>query len=157
MGRIVRDWKPLRVADLPVAPHRYHWDNPPPDLDDFDDYKAMKAAIPYSEGEVVYIERGGKAVRALIYVASYYRSDYDGCRRAYFKVQVETAEGLFSKLWEKTWPGFIQRGYQLAGLAPDVDAADATAKAAERRRKRSEEIMQEQREQMFACGNGEGL
>ena len=130
MGRKVKDWKPDLVADAKVAPHRYLYfstvrhDGTPgaKDMADCKNFAERKENLPYVEGEVVYLDRDGKAVKALIYVAhtSGYNDRYGDPREAY-KVQVETASGHWSKLWEIAHPGYIQRGYQRAGLAPDVD------------------------------------
>jgi hypothetical protein len=120
MGRIVRGWTPDKVADATVAPHRYTWDGKgQPDLDECKGYREILAAIPYKEGEAVYVQRGERAVKARIYRVHYERDRF-GERRAVFMVQFETAAGLWSKAWARTWAGFIQRGYALAGLAPDV-------------------------------------
>lgn len=131
MGRTVKDWSPVRADAIEPAPHRYLWSGavgangqPLGDIAAAPNYADARACIPYSEGEVVYIARGGKAVRALIYRVLIERNRY-GERRELYRVQVETRVGLFSKLWEDAHPGFVQRGYQAAGLAPDVpqDAA----------------------------------
>lgn len=126
MGRMVKNWTPIKVEEIEVAPHRYRWDgavgadgNRLGDIALADDFRAARACIPYKEGEVVYIERGDKAVRALIYRAAIGRDRY-GDRREWYNVQPETASGTFSKLWERVHPGFIQRGYQRAGLAPEI-------------------------------------
>lgn len=126
MGRIVKDWKPIKADDVEVAPHRYRFDGtidaegkPIGDIAFAESFDAAKACVPYKQGEVVYIERGGQAVRALIYVAFWSR-DSAGFRREFYNVQPETAAGTFSKLWERVYAGQVQRGYQRAGLAPDV-------------------------------------
>lgn len=130
MGRIVKNWKPDLVAGATVAPHRYiyngtfrHDGNPgAKEMADCTSYAERRANLPYVEGEVVYLDRNGVAVKALIYVAhtSGYTDRYGDPREAY-KVQIETVSGHWSKLWEIAHPGYIQRGYQRAGLAPDVD------------------------------------
>jgi hypothetical protein len=127
MGRVVKDWKPVEVDSIAPAPHRYLHSGVIGDhgqrlgeIEDAPTYGAAKSCIPYKEGEVVYVEHNGEAKRALIYKALMDRDRY-GDRREYYLLQVETAKGVFSKLWEKAWPGFVQRGYHRAGLAPDLD------------------------------------
>lgn len=128
MGRVVKsfmikpEW-PLQPSTAPIAPHRYTWENDLPDLDSFGlhEWDQMKAAIPYKDGEVVYIDRGGVAVRALIIDAFVRRDEYSGVRRPRYRVMVETAKDTWSKNWEYVFPGFIQRGYLAAGLAPDCE------------------------------------
>lgn len=48
--------------------------------------------------------------------------DRDGERHAKYRVQFETKRGTGSQQWHwhYTYPGPIQRGYQLAGLAPEM-------------------------------------
>lgn len=129
MGRKVKDWKPDLVASAEVAPHRYLWSgaidavgNVLPDPDAAPDFKAFKAAVPYQAGDVVYVDRGGVPVKARIIDFWWDRDlrERTGEKREMYRVQFETAAGMWSKLWERTHPGFIQRGYKLAGLAPDV-------------------------------------
>lgn len=128
MGRVVKDWKPVKADDMQVAPHRYLWGGAIgsdgqklPWIENATNSRETRAAIPYREGEVIYIDRGGIAVRALIYVVLPHTRDHLGSRRESFHVQPETRDGTFSKLWERVYPGTIQRGYHKAGLAPDLD------------------------------------
>jgi len=127
MGRLVRAWKPERVEDYEVAPHRYLYDDPPGVALSFgepDTFGAWFETIPYKEGEVVYVDRGApEPALAKIYAVTVWRDRY-GERRECYKVQYATKAGQWSKLWEKTYSGYIQRGYQKAGLAPDVPAND---------------------------------
>lgn len=123
MARIDRFWKPEKVEDTPVAPHRYLYN-------DFDDsyrwdhnqpggYRDFINAVPYKKGDVVWVKDGDKAKRARIMdIAAEF--DRYGDRREKFRVQFETAKGEWSKLWTYTYPGPIQRGYQMMGLAPDM-------------------------------------
>lgn len=126
MGRIVKDWKPIKADEIEIAPHRYLWTGaigadgqPIGDIALADSYAEAKACVPYKVGEVIYIERSGQAVRALIYSTSWDRNWFSE-RREFYNVQPETKDGTFSKLWERVYPGFIQRGYQRAGLAPEM-------------------------------------
>lgn len=121
MSRIIRGWTPEQVDDAPVAPHRYRWDRD----DDIDnDPSAMpirdwKAAQPYQPGDVVYVQDGDDLRKARIMAV---HVDYDRWddRRPKFKVQYATKGGLWGKLFSYTYPGPIQRGYKLAGLAPEI-------------------------------------
>lgn len=125
MGRIVKDWKPDRVEDAEIAPHRYTWDASS-DYQDARELKAFLAGVPYKAGEVVYVERAGHgeyvARKARILFVTWDREHRErtGERREMYRVQFETGAGLWSKLWEYVHPGHVQRGYKLAGLAPDV-------------------------------------
>ena len=133
MGRKVRDWKPIVVDDLPVAPHRYHYKGTiGPNGEELanvelaKDYTEARRTFPYQEGEVVYMDDGGKAVRVLIYAVCIGRNMY-GDRTHEYKVQRETKGGTFSKLWERTYPGFIQRGYARAGIATEFPYLEGAA------------------------------
>lgn len=127
MPRVVREWKPIMVDDLDVAPHRYRYTGTiGPDGQELkdvglcDEYREAMQNVPYREGEVVFVEGPkGKPERALIHTV-YLRRDRFGFRVERYKIQRQTAKGLFSKLWEQSAPGFIQRGYQQAGLAPEM-------------------------------------
>lgn len=133
MGRTVRHpifTKLLEATPVPslatVAPHRYLWSGAilpngekAKDLCLCDDYNEAKANIPYLEGEVIWLIRDGKPIRALI-IDTHLERDRFGDRREFYRVVFETKKDTWSKLWEKTWPGFVQKGYKIAGLAPDV-------------------------------------
>lgn len=121
MSRLVKDWRPLAADEAAIAPHRYRWnaDGLPDGLES--SMKEWRAKVPYQPGDVVWImRRDGKAARALIRSVE---AEYDryGDRRERYRVQPETAAGLFSRMWEYTYPGPIQRGYLAAGLAPDLE------------------------------------
>lgn len=119
MARIWRSWSPKRAIHSPIAPHRYTWDDDRPDPALARDLKTWRALVPYKEGEAVYVDRGGKAVKALI-LDVFPDRDSAGFRRERYRIVVETAKGLWSRSWEYAHPGAIQRGYQRAGLAPDL-------------------------------------
>lgn len=116
---------PATVDETTVAPHRYTWDG----ANNVDGdpsampYREWRKAQPYQPGDVVWIDRDGKAVRA--YISDVF-VEYDryGDRRAKYRVHPETAKGTWSKLWHYTFPGYIQRGYLRAGLAPDCEGKD---------------------------------
>ncbi len=123
--RAVRNWTEESVSDFTVAEHRYTWDRDGAE----DALKApgeghrirdWRAALPYQVGDVIWVERNDKPVRAKIIdiVVEYDR--YDDRRPAY-QCQTETARGIWSKVWSRFYPSSIQRGYLLAGLAPDLE------------------------------------
>lgn len=120
MGRIWRDWTPARADLTEVAPHRYLWNGDRSDPALAPDYRTWKALVPYKPGEAVYVERGTRAIKALI-IDLFPDRDPMGFRREKYRIVTRTARGLWSRSWEYTYPGFIQRGYHRAGLAPDLD------------------------------------
>jgi hypothetical protein len=132
----VKEWSAdEKVEDAAVAPHRYTFDSSS-DYRDAEDYQAFIAGVPYKEGEVVYVERYGegcKLAKKARIVHVWYERDRFGDRRELYRAQFETAKGLWSKVAEKTYAGPIQRGYQLAGLAPDLDEADRRSAEFKRR------------------------
>ena len=109
-----------------VAQHRYKWDEPMNE-------EYMKASedrtvpireflklAPYQKGEVVYVVYGDEFAKA--YISGVYL-DYDvyGDRREKYRVHRLNADGKsFSKRWYYAHPGQVQRGYQRAGLAPEM-------------------------------------
>lgn len=116
-SRAIRDWTPEWVSALPVAPHRYRWNDDSEPCEQ--SYKAVKAAAPYQPGDVVYIAYGAGYVRARI-MHVFVRRNYREELVEYYRTQRETKKGLWSKLYWDVHPGYIQRGYQRAGLAPEM-------------------------------------
>lgn len=122
MTRLVKDWTPDLVSAGVVAPHRYTWDRADePEGQSFEDWKKAR---PYNPGEIVFCERGlrdGTVSFEKVRIVNVWRErSHLGDMRERYRVQRATVEGLWSKSWEYRWPGHIQRGYKLAGLAPDV-------------------------------------
>ena len=107
------------VADCTVAPHRYLWTRNPDDMPDPDDYREVKAATPYKVGEVIWIAYGEGCTRAIISYVGPVRNYYDEWTEEY-TVHRETKKGTWSKIWYKVRSGIVQRGYQRAGLAPEM-------------------------------------
>ena len=129
------------VGNPDMAPHRYHYDTFDTGFRYLtDDYRVWKAAVPYKEGECIWIERDGAACRARIVHILHDRSyrERTGDRREVYRCQYETKAGKWSRNWTDAHPGTVQRGYQRAGLAPDVDRweplPEARAVAAEARK-----------------------
>ena len=117
--RKIENWEARPVSEFEVAPHRYLWtdgQDSDPDIRKFSDW--LKT-VPYQAGEVVWLEHKGKPVKARIMQVFRDYNRWQEAREMY-RVQIETAKGHWSKAWFYTWSGFIQRGYKLAGLAPDV-------------------------------------
>lgn len=129
MTRLVKNWTAELVADATVAPHRYLWSGTiladgslAKDLDDCETAAERKSNLPYAVGEVVYVDVGdADPVKARVHIA-FWSMNSHGERREFYNVQQETKSGVWSKLWTRVWSGHIQRGYQKAGLAPDVPA-----------------------------------
>lgn len=114
------------LPDLPpviafeVAPHRYLYDAPfDPETPLPLTWKEVKAASPYKAGEVVYVAYGDGFARAYIHALSCAHDDLGFLREAY-EVRRETKAGEWAKRTYIAHPGFIQRGYQRAGLAPEM-------------------------------------
>lgn len=124
MGRQVRkaDADDTLVKDYEVAPHRYIVNGFDDSYRYADNARDYVAGIPYKRGDVIYVEHNGKAKKALVHNIVFDRDRY-GDRRDCYNVQLETLKGRWAKLWVRKWPGHIQRGYHLAGLAPDMEGA----------------------------------
>jgi hypothetical protein len=124
--REIRGWTEEKVEGCAVAPHRYLWSRQGAEDDLAEPGSSRiaewKAALPYQRGEVIWVANGGRisAIRARILDIIV---DYDryGDRRPIYQCQTETAKGVWSKVWSRFYPGAVQRGYHLAGLAPDLD------------------------------------
>jgi hypothetical protein len=121
--REIRGWTEEKVEGCTVAPHRYTWSREAPE-DDLAEpgsgpIREWKAKLPYQPGEIMWVNRNGKPIRARILTVVV---DYDryGDRRPAYQCQTETAKGVWSKVWTRFYPGGVQRGYLLAGLAPDL-------------------------------------
>ena len=137
MGRVWKSWTPAKVEDALVAPHRYLWAGAigangakVEDIGLARSYDEAKRCFSYEAGDVVYVESGGEAVKLLIITRLYSHRDRFGDRAEAYRGVRETKKGLWSKQWEDVHPGFIQRGYQRAGLAPDVDEHQPLTKKA---------------------------
>lgn len=106
------------VSEFQIAPHRYRYDrddghSKPASLREF-----LKA-VPYQRGDVVLVALGNVVARAYVLSVNVYRNSW-GDRCESYRVLMETKKGYWSKSWRRTYPGPIQRGYALAGRAPDV-------------------------------------
>lgn len=108
------------VAEFEVAPHRYTYTklvggesliNPT--------FKEVKEAAPYKVGEVVYVAYGDGFAKCYIsYVAA--RVNHEGDKVEYYFGRRETKKGEWCKREYTVYPGYIQRGYYRAGLAPEI-------------------------------------
>lgn len=113
------------VAEFTVAPHRYLYTElvgaeallglPEPT------FRQVKEAAPYRAGDVVYAVYGDSFAKVYIhYVAA--RVNQYGDKVEYYIARRETKEGQWSKRTYECHPGYIQKGYQRAGLAPEMPA-----------------------------------
>lgn len=119
MGRRMKHGVKLGpVADYPVAPHRYLWDKTTPD-DLAITWREVRDAAPYKVGEVVFVVYGDGFRRAYVGAVDVTKDRWDDWRECY-QVFPETKAGQWSKLYYTAHPGFVQRGYQRAGLAPEM-------------------------------------
>lgn len=108
------------VADTPVAPHRMKWDASL-DVEPKDNkYSSFLETAHYKVGEVVMVVYGDGFARARIVNVTAQRK-YDGDLGHQYRVQRETKKGKWGRNLYYTWPGYIQRGYLRAGLAPDLE------------------------------------
>lgn len=106
------------VSSYEVAEHRYLWNAPVADPMPYK-WREVRDAAPYKVGEVVYVVHGDTYRKAIIAVVDCTKDAYDDWRECY-KVFPETKAGTWSKLFYVAHPGFIQRAYQRAGLAPEM-------------------------------------
>lgn len=135
MGRTVRGDRGVAIptinetpATAGVSPHRYRWDRGDDHEQPEQSYAEWHAAVAYKPGEVVYVDVSGVATLARVLYVFCERNRFDE-RQAKYRVQLATKRGTWAGSWVYTWPGFIQRGYALAGLAPDVPS-DVTRRRA---------------------------
>jgi hypothetical protein len=105
------------VASFEVAPHRYRYDAPLGTIPT--SWKEVKEAAPYKPGDVVYVIYGDGFARAYIHAIGCKRDFYGDLCETY-EVRRETKAGHWSKRTYVAHPGFIQRGYQRAGMAPEI-------------------------------------
>jgi hypothetical protein len=101
-----------------VAPHRYLFSGGP---DRPEGFKAVRNAAPYQTGDVIYVVHGSGFARAYVHRV-WAEPDSLGDYRECYDVRRETKTGSFAKTFYRVHPGQVQRGYQRAGLAPDVPA-----------------------------------
>ena len=119
MTRINKDHAKLDpVADYPVAEHRYLWSAPLADPLPIT-WREVRDAAPYKIGDVVYVIHDDGFAKAIVIHVGVDKDSFGDWREQY-KVCRETKSGAWSKMWQIAHPGFIQRGYQRAGLAPDI-------------------------------------
>lgn len=122
-SRSIRNWTPKKASDYPVSPHRYLWDREAVEdnlaIPGSGPIREWKALLPYKRNEVIMVERNGKPVKAMVLDIVV---DYDryGDRRACYQCATETKTGFFSQVWSRFYAGHVQRGYLLAGMAPDL-------------------------------------
>ncbi len=118
-----RTWPDLPpVEALPVAPHRYTWtrqiDTSP------QTWREVRDAAPYQPGEVVYTVDGDGFRRAYIVRVDCDRDRWGDLRECY-KVRPETKAGTWARREYTIHPGYVQRGYQRAGMAPEMPESEA--------------------------------
>ena len=106
------------VAAYEVAPHRYLWNAPVADPMPFT-WREVRDAAPYKVGDVVFVVHGDTFRRAYIATVGVDKDSWDDWRECYH-VLPETKAGRWSKVYYIAHPGYIQRGYQRAGLAPEM-------------------------------------
>lgn len=100
------------VENFAVAPHRYLFNAPSPDVLPYT-WREVRDAAPYKAGEVIYTVDGDTFRRAYIVRVDVTKNAYDDWREVYW-VRPETKAGQFAKREYMAHPGFVQRGYQRA-------------------------------------------
>jgi hypothetical protein len=115
------------VDQFEVAPHRYLYDRmvgaeamlglPEPT------YRDAVRLAPYQKGDVVYVVYGDGFTRVYIEQVFARRNSY-GDMVEYYRGRRETKAGRWAKVPYDVFPGYIQRGYQRAGLAPEMPKGD---------------------------------
>lgn len=116
MSRHLRNQVPEErpVSSFEVEPHRY--------TEHFDDWsylftrslKDFREGCPYKAGQVVYVEHNGEVRKALISMVFRVFHDGSGDPVEKFRVHLANKTGdRFAKNWFYTFPGPIQRGYEL--------------------------------------------
>lgn len=116
MSRHCRNQEPETrpVSSFEVEPHRY--------TEHFDDWsylytrttKDFREGCPYKAGQVVYIDHNGEARKALISMVFRSHLPMSGDVVEKFRVHLANKTGdQFAKNWFYTYPGHIQRGYEL--------------------------------------------
>lgn len=114
------------VADMPVAENRY--------TDDFDDefrwnrqmcptLRDWRKHVPYQVGDVIWCERWSNKERknvpckALVLDVFWDREylERSGDRREKYRIAWATKDGKWSSLYAYVHPGYVQRGYNMAG------------------------------------------
>ncbi len=110
------------VADFEVAPHRYVYDKLVGGAALTDPtYRQVKDAAPYKAGDVVYVAYGDGFAKAYIHYVGARRDRFDD-KIEYYDARRETKKGVWAKKTYMIYPGYIQRGYHRAGLAPEIPA-----------------------------------
>ena len=112
-------WDSRKVDECQIAPHRYTWDGKHGEYENAKTVTEFIRGVPYKAGDVVFVAYGDVAKRALITHVGAYRDRF-GDRKEWFQVLLETKRGEWARVWNRTYPGPIQRGYKLAGRAPDI-------------------------------------
>lgn len=121
MTRLVRFMPNLEpVEAYTVAPHRYLWNRSFPDVLP-SKYREVKAAAPYSAGDVIWAEIGAAVLRCFVLSVDCEKDRFDDWRELY-TVLPETKAGTFSRQYRRVTPGFVQRAYKAKGLAPEMPA-----------------------------------
>lgn len=112
---------PNPVSSYPIAPDFFN-DGTDDNIPYYDTIKEFRQAHPYKPGMVVYMEWidyiDGKTVKIArkAFISDLWAERApDGFLRAKYRVHMENKKGgNFAKNWIYTWPGYIERGYQLA-------------------------------------------
>lgn len=107
-----------------IAPHRYRYDRDDCEYErrkshHYCDYPTWRKGLPYQRGDVVFARHLNKPRKALIVGVG---CEYDsfGDRMERYKCRLLTEKGEWSKRFYNKYPGDIQAGYLLAGLAPEM-------------------------------------
>jgi hypothetical protein len=112
------------VSTFTVAPHRYLWNDPPGQDVDESSWRAVRDAAPYKAGEVVYVVHGDGYRLAYIVRVDARKNLYDDWQECYEVRPANKSGDVFAARSYTAYPGFIQRAYKRAGLAPEIPASE---------------------------------
>ena len=102
-----------------LAPHRLLYTNDPPSPET---WKEAKQSAAYQPGDIIAVERDGKLRFAIVDYVMVSRDRF-GDLQAYWRVRLFRKDGTLATPYRRqpyVWPGPVQRGYKLAGLAPEM-------------------------------------
>lgn len=102
-----------------LSPHRMRFDT---ETAAYESYTHARTTAPYQKGDIVAVCHNGKLKFALIDNVLVERRSF-GEYRPYWRVRFMRKDGSFPAPYKRQpyiYPGYVQRGYWMAGLAPEI-------------------------------------